>query len=195
MTKVLGITGGIGSGKTIVSQLLTATFGIPVYIADIEANAITANSPVVREKLIRKFGDKLYNGHTLNRKLLASIIFANEDHLKYTNAVIHPEVSKHFRAWINQRSNQPLLAIESAILFESGFYKDVDYTLNITAPLDIRINRVIQRDNSSKEAVLKRINNQLSDDERSRMSDFIIANDDTHAIIPQVESMINSLLL
>ena len=127
----IGITGGIGSGKSVVASLL-ALSGIPVYIADEESKWLTNNSPVIREKLTALFGPEIYTNEGLNKKLLASHIFNNPEQLQQVNQIIHPEVNRHFSAWV-ERQTSPLCAIESAILFESGFYKVVDISLMVSA--------------------------------------------------------------
>ena len=128
----IGITGGIGSGKSVVASLL-ALSGVPVYIADEESKWLTNNSPVIREKLTALFGPEIYTNEGLNKKLLASHIFNNPKQLQQVNQIIHPEVNRHFSAWV-ERQTSPLCAIESAILFESGFYKVVDISLMVYAP-------------------------------------------------------------
>ena len=120
----IGITGGIGSGKSVVAALLELS-GIPVYIADTESKLLTATSPVIREKLVALFGEELYTADSLNKRQLASHIFGNPERLGQVNAIIHPEVNRHFLAWV-ERLNTPVCAIESAILFESGFNRIVD---------------------------------------------------------------------
>ena len=130
----IGITGGIGSGKSVVAALLELS-GIPVYIADTESKLLTATSPVIREKLVALFGEELYTADSLNKRQLASHIFGNPERLGQVNAIIHPEVNRHFLAWV-ERLNTPVCAIESAILFESGFNRIVDTTLMVYAPMD-----------------------------------------------------------
>ena len=137
----IGITGGIGSGKSVVASLL-ALSGVPVYIADEESKWLTNNSPVIREKLTALFGPEIYTNEGLNKKLLASHIFNNPEQLQQVNQIIHPEVNRHFSAWV-ERQTSPLCAIESAILFESGFYKVVDISLMVYAPRELRIERAL----------------------------------------------------
>ena len=132
----IGITGGIGSGKSVVASLL-ALSGVPVYIADEESKWLTNNSPVIREKLTALFGPEIYTNEGLNKKLLASHIFNNPEQLQQVNQIIHPEVNRHFSAWV-ERQTSPLCAIESAILFESGFYKVVD--ISLTQPREKKSN-------------------------------------------------------
>ncbi|MDR3217585.1 MAG: dephospho-CoA kinase [Dysgonamonadaceae bacterium] len=189
---VIGLTGGIGSGKSTVSRLLE-TMEIPVYVADVASKKLMDESAQIREILSEKFGSELYRTGKLNRSLLASLIFGNEENLLYVNSLIHPLVWKDFQNWANQHSGKKCLAIESAILFESGFSAAVDVKVNVSAPLELRIQRVENRDNTEKELIIKRINSQLSEEERNRLSDFTILNDNVNAIIPQIEILMKIL--
>ena len=184
----IGITGGIGSGKSVVATLLELS-GIPVYIADTESKLLTATSPVIREKLIALFGEQLYTADGLDKKRLASHIFGNPERLEQVNAIIHPEVNRHFLAW-TERQNTPVCAIESAILFESGFYKVVDISLMVYAPRELRIERALGRDSASREEIERRINSQMSDEEKKDRSDYVIYNDNRQALIPQVGKLL-----
>ena len=187
MTKI-GITGGIGSGKSVVSTLFELV-GIPVYIADTESKFLCNHSPIIRKKLTHLFGETLYTKYGLDKKLLASHIFGNPEKLKQVNEIIHPEVNRHFLEWVTKQ-NTSICAIESAILFESGFNHLVDKTLMIYAPLEVRIQRAIQRDNLSREAIISRINNQLSDEFKKEQSDYVIYNDGKLALLPQVAAFL-----
>lgn len=187
MTKI-GITGGIGSGKSVVASLLEI-HGIPVYIADEESKLLTATSPVIREKLIALFGTDLYTSDGLNKKQLASFIFSNPDSLKQVNAIIHPEVNRHFLAWTERQTRQ-FCALESAILFESGFNNAVDISLMVYAPLEIRLQRALKRDGVAREEIERRIQSQLPDETKKERSDYIIYNDGTQALIPQIAKFI-----
>ena len=174
MMKIIGLTGGIGSGKTTVANHFTGA-GIPVYIADDEARKIMQSPEILRE--IKKiFGSVIFKNEVLNRQKLAEIVFSNSDKLKQLNAIIHPAVKKHFGNWILNYKNSPFVIYETAILFESGSYKDCDKIITVTAPLETRIERVIQRDKTSRENVLKRIKMQWTDDQRLDKSDFVIEN-------------------
>jgi len=190
--KVIGLTGGIGSGKSTVSRLLSV-MGIPVYIADTESKRITESSKIIREKLTEKFGEDLYKDGKLNKPLLASLIFENEDNRLYVNSVIHPEVRLDFAEWKTQHSNYPVVVIETAILFEAGLYKTVDYSVTVAAPEELRIHRVELRDGLSRESIVSRINSQFPEKEKISRSDFVIHNDDNRALIPQVEKIMKEL--
>jgi dephospho-CoA kinase len=174
MTKIIGLTGGIGSGKTTVANYFS-TLGIPVYIADDEAKKIM-QSIGIKELIRNAFGDAVFDGITLNREKLAEIVFNNPEKLAQLNAIVHPAVRMHFENWILNHNKAPLVIYEAAILFESGNYKKCDFIITVIAPLETRIERVIVRDAVSREQVLKRINMQWCDDERIAKSDFVIEN-------------------
>lgn len=187
----IGITGRIGSGKSVVAQLMSV-HGIPVYIADDESKKLTNTSPVIRERLIHLFGPDIYTPEGLNKPALAKVIFGNKDLLLQVNQIIHPEVNKHFLTW-SEHQQQHGCAIESAILFESGFNKIVDVSLMVYAPLEIRIQRALQRDHSTEEALRKRIESQVSDEEKKLWADYIITNDGKQPLLPQVEKFLSQI--
>lgn len=189
----LGITGGIGSGKSTVSNIFEI-LDIPVYIADIESKKITESSPVIRKKLIAAFGENLYDGEKLNKPLLASYIFNDKKKLAIANSIIHPEVGRHFCEWASFHKDKPVIALESAILFESGIDKLTDKNIVVYTPLEIRIQRVVARDNVSREKVMERINSQMTDEEKTKKGDFLIYNDDTKSLIQQSLSIVDILL-
>jgi len=191
--KTIGLTGGIGSGKSTVSRLFE-TMGIPVYTADTESKKLINISPQIREQLMAKFGSQLYKNGEIDKAMLASLIFGNEENLRYANSVIHPVVFDDFRQWAEQQT-QSFAVIESAILFDSGFYKSVDVTVNVSAPLEMRIRRVEERDKFSRESIEARINSQMSEEERNRLSDYTIFNDERQALLPQVENLLNVLTM
>lgn len=190
---ILGITGGIGSGKSTVSEIFSL-LDIPVYIADIESKKLTTTSPVIREKLIKEFGDNLYDGNILNKALLASYIFNDKNKLEKANKIIHPEVDKHFLTWIESHKEKPIVAAEAAILFESGMNRFTDKVLMVYTPLEERIKRVMARDNSSREKILERINSQMPDEEKKKLADYIIYNDESKSLINQCLKIISELL-
>ncbi|WP_165041163.1 dephospho-CoA kinase [Dysgonomonas sp. ZJ709] len=191
MIKV-GITGGIGSGKSIVTEIFSLC-GIPVYIADVESKKLTATSPNIREKLIELFGNELYDGTTLNKTLLASHIFTDKNKLEAVNHIIHPEVERNFREWVINNKKYPIVAKEAAILFESGLQGLVDKVIMVYTPLETRIQRTMDRDHVSREKVLERIQNQMPDEEKMKLSDFIVVNDGTQSLIEQVLEIIKQL--
>ena len=175
----IGITGGIGSGKSVVCNILRL-HNIAVYDADKESKHLTNTSKTIRNKLINHFGSAIYTDNELNRKLLGEIIFNNEDNLKIANSIIHPEVANSFIKWCQHHSSSSIVAIESAILIEAGFKKYIDKLITVSAPEALRINRVINRDNTRVESVKARINSQISEEERIRLSDYIIFNDNSN---------------
>ncbi len=189
---ILGITGGIGSGKSTVSQIF-AMCGIPVYIADTESKRLVATSPVIREKLIKLFGEELFAGGVLNKPLLASHIFNDKEKLETVNAIIHPEVEKDFKEWVIAHKEYDIVAHEAAILFESGFNRFVDKVVMVYTPLDIRIERTQKRDNTTREKVMERIQNQMPDEKKAELSDFVIVNDGTKSLIGQVLNTLQQL--
>ncbi|MDR1738777.1 MAG: dephospho-CoA kinase [Candidatus Symbiothrix sp.] len=186
--KVLGITGGMGSGKSTVSQLLKIN-GMPVYNTDIVGAQLSNFSPVIRRQLTARYGDELYQTGVLNRPMLATLIFNRKEDMKFVNSVIHPEVQKHFEDWKTQHADKAWTGIESAILFESGFHLLVDQILLVTAPLELRIERVRKRDGLDRETILQRIRHQLPDEQKAFLSEYVLINDNQQAIIPQICEM------
>ena len=193
MTKIIGLTGGIGSGKTTVANYFDK-IGIPVYIADVEGKKIT-ESPQILETIKNVFGSAVFDEGKLNRKKLSQIVFNDSKKLQQLNAIIHPEVEKHFIQWVNNHSNFPLVVKETALLFESGSYKKCDFVITVIAPLEERINRVIKRDTVTREEVLERIENQLSDEYRIKNSDYIIDNTDSETIESQVKEILKKITI
>ncbi|MDU1890703.1 MAG: dephospho-CoA kinase [Dysgonomonas sp.] len=188
----LGITGGIGSGKSTVSELFILC-GVPVYIADIESKKLVTTSPIIRKQLIDLFGEDLYTNGILNKALLASYIFNDKSKLDKVNTIIHPEVEKDFSEWASINNKNIIVAQEAAILFESGFNKLMDKVVMVYTPLEMRIERAMKRDNASRDKILERINNQMPDEEKAKLSDFVIVNDNKHSLIEQVLDIINQL--
>lgn len=174
MTKIIGLTGGIGSGKTTVANYFLSS-GVPIYIADDEARKIMQSPDIVKE--IKKiFGTSLFENEILNREKLANIVFTIPKKLKLLNAIVHPAVKKHFMDWVVKHKNAPFIIYEAAILFESGSYKDCDLIITVTAPIESKIQRVITRDKTTRNNVLKRMDMQWNDEQRLMKSDFIIEN-------------------
>lgn len=186
----IGITGGIGSGKSVVSRLLEI-MGIPVYVSDIEAKRITQTDEVIRRELCALVGQEVFQGGELNRSMLATYMFGHPEHIKEVNGIIHPRVKNDFRQWAAQFENEQLVGMESAILIESGFREEVDFLVMVYAPLKVRVERAIRRDRSTKELVMKRIEAQMSDETKRNHADFVVVNDDETLIIPQVLKLIS----
>jgi dephospho-CoA kinase len=174
MTKIIGLTGGIGSGKTTIANHFKS-LGVPVYIADDEARKIMQKADIINA-IKEVFGSTIFESDILNRARLAKIVFGNPDQLKQLNAIVHPAVKKHFKQWLTEHAGSPLVVYETAILFENGNYKDFDWIITVFAPLESRIQRVIERDGGTREEVLKRVNAQWTDEQRFSKSDFVIEN-------------------
>jgi dephospho-CoA kinase len=192
MTKIIGLTGGIGSGKTTIAKHIKS-LGIPVYIADDEAKKILL-LPETLKSLKLVFGDAIFDNETLNKDKLSTIVFNNSEMLKLLNQIIHPALKRDFDNWLKANKNAPLVVKEAAILFESGSYKDCDVVITIVAPLNSRINRVIKRDNTNSEDVLNRINNQWTDEMRIKKSDYVIENEDIKIACGQAEKILKKIL-
>jgi dephospho-CoA kinase len=190
MTRI-GITGGIGSGKTYVCQLLKQR-GIPVYHCDDEAKRLMTESPVIRKKLCKLIGNDAYNGQELNKAFIAQYLFACNDHANHINAIVHPIVRQDFLQWTMQQ-NSHIVAQECAILFESGFQDAVDFTVEVYAPLPLRIQRATQRDHVAPEHILARIAQQMDEEEKRQRADFCILNDDTADLDAQLDLLLAQL--
>lgn len=191
MTKIIGLTGGIGSGKTTIANYIVS-LGIPVYNADDEAKKIM-QLPEIIQFLKEQFGEEIFENNILNREKLSKIVFNNPDKLHQLNKIVHPAVKKHFDNWISQHKKFPLVVKEAAILFESGSYKYCDNIITVTSPLETRIQRVMQRDITNRESVLCRIKNQWTDEQRIGKSDYIINNTTVKESYLQVDKILNLL--
>lgn len=192
MLKV-GLTGGIGSGKTLISEVF-ARLGIPVFNADLESKKIVNSDPEVIDALKTEFGNDLYTSLGVNKKMLAEIIFSDEIALKKVNQIIHPKVRNYFNVWMISNENAPYVIEEAAILFESKANLEMDFTINVHADELIRIDRVVKRDNINTELVKERMKNQLTDKERISLSDFTIYNDGEQMVLPQVLEIHNKII-
>ena len=174
MTKVIGLTGGIGSGKTTIANYFKE-MGVPVYIADNGAKRVMQSENIIQQIKLT-FGDSLFENEVLNRSKLAEIVFNNADKLAQLNAIVHPAVKQDFEFWLLENKNFQYVVYEAAILFESGRYKDCDVIITVTAPEEIRIERVLKRDNTTREQVLSRMKMQWNDEKRISLSNFVINN-------------------
>lgn len=184
---IVGLTGGIGSGKTTVANMFIE-LGIPIYIADVEAKKLMNSSKVIKRELIQLFGTNTYSDGKINKAFLADKIFNDKDLLVEMNAVIHPKVKTHFKKWIKiQRSLYVIY--EAAILFENGGYKECDYIITVTAPETVRIQRIIQRDNSTKQSVRAIMDNQWNDAKKVKLSHFVIENKELSQTAKQVKNI------
>ena len=192
MKTLVGLTGGIGSGKTTIANFFKE-LGVPIYIADTEAKALMNRSKVIKRKLIALFGDNAYQNGKLNRDFLSKKIFNNKDLLQKMNAIVHPKVASHFKRWV-KKQEAPYVISEAAILFENGSYKKYDYIITVTAPEEVRLKRVMSRDNSSKEKVKSVMNNQWKDEEKIKLSDYVIQNINLEEAKAQVLQIHQNLL-
>ena len=182
----IGITGNIGSGKTTVSKIFEI-LGVPVFYADDAAKHVMVEDATLIDALKAEFGNESYfDDGSLNRKHIASIVFNNENELTKLNAIVHPAVFRAFDSWIAGIKDVPYVMKEAALLFESSSYKMCDKTIMITAPLELRIARVVQRDSLSRAEIESRNARQFSEERKIQLADFVIRNDDTELVIPQV---------
>ena len=174
MTKIIGLTGGIGSGKSTIANYI-ASKGIPVYIADEEAKRLMRRSKIIKRKLIKLFGKEAYVGEELNKPFLANIIFNDKNYLQKMNAIVHPKVARHFEKWV-LKQEAPYVIKEVAILFENGGHNTCDFVITVTAPIETRIKRLLKRDNTSYEKIEAIMKNQWTDEEKVKQSHFVIEN-------------------
>lgn len=188
----IGVTGGIGSGKTLVCSAISA-MGIPVYNSDIESRLIVDSDKEVINLIKNLFGAGIYVDGKLERKKVAELVFANRDLLEKLNNIIHPAVARHFAQWVEQYAHHKMIVQEAAILFESGVYKYLDKIIGVIAPLEIRIERIINRDSTNYSSVQSRMNNQLSEEELIKRCDYIIVNDGVQLVVPQINEILNKI--
>lgn len=189
---VIGITGGIGGGKSTLADKLRAE-GFEVYDSDMEARRLQNEHPVIREQLIELFGKDIYTEQGLNRSAIASKVFSDKELLLKLNKVVHPVVEAHFKSWVDKNAQNKFLFVESAILFESGFNKFVDKIIVITASEEIRIKRVMKRDGSTVEQVQARMSSQISEDYKTSKADFIIHSDDNMPLLDKMRRILLEL--
>lgn len=191
MLKV-GITGGIGSGKSTVCQVFE-TLGIPVLYADQAARYLMENDAMLIDGIKMLFGTHIYQGGVLNREEVSSIVFRRPDILNELNKLVHPAVLRYGQQWM-QKQTSPYVLKEAAIFFESGSYKEMDVMIGVSAPQKLRILRTVERDKTTQEKVLGRMSHQMDDEEKMKLCDHIIINDDVTPIIPQVLKIHDMLL-
>lgn len=190
---ILGITGGIGCGKSFVSSILKKCYSIPVYDCDSEAKRLMSSDEEIRRKLVGLVGEGVYCGSVLNRKLLADYLFANAENAQGVNAIVHPAVWSDFLRWAKEQCC-PLVALESAILFECGFNARMDYVLFVDAPEEVRLCRAMQRDSATEEQIRARMNMQHPEEYR-QMSDFIVDNsrDDDESLVEVLNRILEEI--
>ncbi len=190
----IGITGGIGSGKSYVSRLLTEHYGIPVYNTDSEAKRLMLSEEGIRRRLTALLGKEVYKSDgTLNKPLLANYLFADSCHAGQINAIVHPQVKADFLKWADRQTGCEVVALESAILFESGFDNIVDKVVMVYAPVELRIRRVMLRDSTTEEKIRQRIVAQMDDKAKQDRSDFIIFNDGSRPLNLQLDDLQETL--
>lgn len=184
MATMIGLTGGIGSGKSVVAKVF-ATLGIPVFNADDEAKRIMQTSPEIKTKLIQQFGTDIYNEHGLDKEKLAAIVFNDPFQLQLLNAIVHPVTIQAAKDWAAKQTS-PYVIKEAALIFESGAADGLLKVIGVTAPLSLRIHSVMQRDGITKDQVDARMRNQISDTIKMRLCDYVIENNNQQMVIPQV---------
>jgi dephospho-CoA kinase len=181
----IGITGGIGAGKSTVASIFKV-LGVPVFDADATAKNILNTDPVLREQIIATFGLETYKQGLLDKKYLATLVFNNPDQLAKLNALVHPATIAAAEQWASHFTSRPYIIKEAALLFEAGTNEGLDYIIGVTAPEELRIARVMARDQVTREEVLGRMQHQLDDTEKMRRCDFVIDNNEQSLVIPQV---------
>ncbi len=189
--KRIGITGGIGSGKSFIATIIER-MGYPVYYSDVRSKELTNIHPVIRQGLIDLVGENVYFGGELDKKVLATAIFSNDELRLKVNQLIHPIVRQDFEDWAKAQTSD-LIFNEAAILFETGAYRNFDATILVYAPEELRLKRVLKRDIFTKEEVLARMNNQMNDNEKRKMTSLQILNDGESPLLKQIEGVIESL--
>ncbi|MEN8928754.1 MAG: dephospho-CoA kinase [Flavobacteriales bacterium] len=189
--KLIGITGGIGSGKSTIAKVFES-MGYPVYNSDTRAKELINTDEQIINSITESFGAESYTSSGLGRQRMASVVFNNPEKLELLNSIIHPAVGKDFEEWTNQQTTSFVLK-EAAILFETGIYKSLDKVILVSAPEEMRINRLIRRDNTDREAIIARMKNQWSEESKTELADFVIDNSGDELVIPQVLRIINEL--
>ncbi|WP_298777993.1 dephospho-CoA kinase [uncultured Polaribacter sp.] len=190
---IVGLTGGIGSGKTTVANFFAEFNNVAIYIADLEAKKLMSTSLEIKEKLINEFGVNSFLNDELNRQYISEIVFKDKTKLSKLNAIVHPAVKRHFKEFVDNNSNKKYIIYENAILFESKSNEICNYIITVTSNLKDRIKRVIDRDSSSKKQVLERVKNQWSDDKKKLQSNYLILNNDLSVTKLQVINIHNIL--
>ncbi|WP_315499534.1 dephospho-CoA kinase [Capnocytophaga gingivalis] len=186
MIATVGLTGGIGSGKTTIANLFALHFSIPIYIADTKAKELVANNKQLQQEIVTLLGEEAFVEGRYNTSFVAQEVFSNKEKLDKLNAIIHPYVQQDFLQW-KQSQQAPYVIKEAAILFESGSYRDCDFIIMVTAPLEERIKRVMLRDKIDRETVEKRIKNQWNDEKKIELSTFVIENRESYKNLDKIE--------
>lgn len=189
----IGLTGGIGSGKTTVAQIFEV-LAIPVYYADQAARDLMNQDPELKKQIVSAFGEETYKEGKLDRGFLGEMVFADAEKLALLNSFVHPVTLSHASSWM-QNQKTPYAVKEAALIFEAGLENFFDYIIGVTAPESLRLERVMNRDQSSAENVLQRMSKQMNEDEKMSRCDFVIINDGKQALLPQVLEIHKSLLI
>jgi len=188
----VGITGGIGSGKSTVAKIF-AILGAPVYYADDVAKRLMNEHPLIRQQLTEHFGKETYSDTKLNRPFLSKQVFNNEEKLALLNSIVHPVTIADGEEWMRKQTTAYAVK-EAALIFESGSQRDLDFVIGVFAPMHLRIKRVMDRDGITREDVQKRMLNQISEEIKMKLCDYVIINDEQQLIVPQVLSLHEKLL-
>jgi dephospho-CoA kinase len=195
---IVGLTGGIGSGKTTVAEVFKKLDSVAVYIADVEARKIMNSSDVIRTQLLQAFGKETYKGSELNRQYLANTVFESEEKLTILNNIVHPEVKKHFLDFATRNTHKAYVLYESAILFESNSSQQCDFVISVFLDKEERIKRVLDRDKTTEKEVLSRINSQWKEDKKLLSSNYIIVNyaiQDTKKLVLKIHNILTEKAL
>ena len=193
MIATVGLTGGIGSGKTTIANLFALHFSIPIYIADTKAKELVANNKQLQQEIVTLLGEEAFVEGRYNTSFVAQEVFSNKEKLDKLNAIIHPYVQQDFLQW-KQSQQAPYVIKEAAILFESGSYRDCDFIIMVTAPLEERIKRVILRDKIDRETVEKRIKNQWNDENKIKLSTFVVDNRELFRNLDKIKTIHSKIM-
>jgi dephospho-CoA kinase len=188
----IGLTGGIGSGKSTIAKIFEV-LGIPVYYADAEAKRIMNEDPQLKADIVKHFGQQAYIDNQLNRPYLSSMVFNNKEKLSLLNSLVHPATIRDSKEWINKQT-APYAIKEAALVFESGTQEFLDYIIGVSAPAHLRIHRAMQRDGLSREEVVQRMSKQIEEVIKMHLCDFVIYNDEIKPVIPQVLELHKKLI-
>ena len=190
---IVGVTGGIGSGKSLVAETICSFENTIYFHADKEAKLLMNNSSVIKDKIIAAFGQKSYDNGVLNNKYISSLVFKNPNQLKILNTIVHPQVKEHFKKFVESQNKNTLIIYENAIIFETNSSSICDIIISVNSPRNIRIKRVMKRDNSTKIMVENIMNNQWSDAKRNLLSNYIINNIEKEETLLKIKKIYNFL--
>ena len=190
---IVGVTGGIGSGKSLVAETICSFENTIYFHADKEAKLLMNNSAVIKDKIIAAFGQKSYDNGVLNKKYISSLVFKNPHQLKVLNTIVHPQVKEHFKKFVESQNKNTLIIYENAIIFETNSSSICDIIISVNSPRNIRIKRVMKRDNSTKIMIENIMNNQWSDAKRNLLSNYIINNIEKEETLLKIKKIYNFL--